>query len=165
LPSARWINSPRADYYVYRFHDVDGWQLDKNFGPVEGGDNPDEALKLVANAKRPHLYRRELERPDHDNRFDDPPPRSKAVILSCRKLIDGSSAKFGRSNWQQRPSLVSWDSTWHASCLQRGSVQGRYLSRTEGAFDDFATKRLIPVDPIIGTGDRWGGWGSPPVQR
>jgi len=88
---------PRADYYVYRFHDVDGWQLDKNFGPVEGGDNPDEALKLVANANGHTFIAGNWSGQITTIDLDDPPPRSKAVILSCRKLIDGSSAKFGEA--------------------------------------------------------------------
>jgi len=88
---------PRADYYVYRFNDVNGWQLDKDFGPVESSDNPDEALKLVANANN-HIFiagnwAGQITTID----LDSPSPRRKAIILSCKKLINGSSAKFGEA--------------------------------------------------------------------
>lgn len=88
---------PRADYYVYRFHDVNGWQLDKNFGPVESGDNPDEALKLDANANSHIFIAGNWDGQITTIDLDSPPPRSKAVILSCKKLINGSSAKFGEA--------------------------------------------------------------------
>ncbi len=86
---------PRAGYYVYRFHDVNGWQLDKNFGPVESGDNPDEALKLVANS---HIFiAGNWDAQIITIDLDSPPPRTKVVILSCKKLINGSSARFGEA--------------------------------------------------------------------
>jgi hypothetical protein len=88
---------PRADYYVYRFHDANGWQLDKNFGPVEAGDHPDEALKLVANANGHVFVAGNWSGQVTTIDLNDSPPRRKAVILSCKKVIDGSSAKFGEA--------------------------------------------------------------------
>jgi hypothetical protein len=88
---------PRADYYVYRFHDANGWLLDKNFGPVEADDHPDEALKLVAKAKGHIFVAGNWSGQITTINLDDPPPRTKAVILSCKKLIDGSPAKFGEA--------------------------------------------------------------------
>jgi hypothetical protein len=88
---------PRADYYVYRFHDVNGWQLDNNFGPVESSDNADEALKLVANANSHIFIAGNWDGQITTIDLDSPPPRRKAVILSCKKLINGSSAKFGEA--------------------------------------------------------------------
>jgi hypothetical protein len=88
---------PEVGYYVYRYQGAIGWQLDSSFGPVESGHNPDQALKLVSNANNHTFMAGNWSGQITTINLDDPPQRTKKVILSCSALVKGSTAKFGEA--------------------------------------------------------------------
>jgi hypothetical protein len=95
LPDASTL--PSVGYYVYRFKGGLGWQLDRSFGPVDSGPNPDQALKLVSNANNHTFIAGNWSGQITTIDLDNLPPRTKKVILSCSASVNGSTAKFGEA--------------------------------------------------------------------
>lgn len=88
---------PSVGYYVYHYQGAAGWQLDKNFGPVESDPNPDQAMKLESGANNHTFIAGNWSGEITTINLDNPPPRTKAVILSCHASVRGSTAKFGEA--------------------------------------------------------------------
>jgi hypothetical protein len=90
-------NLPSVGYYVYHFQGGTGWQLDRSFGPIESGLNPDQALKLASNTNGHTFIAGNWNGQITTVNLDNPPPRKRTVILSCGSAVNGSTAKFAEA--------------------------------------------------------------------